>query len=175
MNTNICVWGARGGHGCTTVAALTAATLARDGTVTLNDLARNEGFYPYTGQDGLVVLGEGPPTADVWDCGPLTPDSSYEALPGQVNVVVLRGPDYAGMAALMRHNPPVDHLVVITEPGRALDVTDTRTVFGWETIEFPYDPAVARRGDAGTLLITRKGDSRLARLAARTRENRTAT
>ena len=51
--------------------------------------------------------------------------------------------------------PRPDHLVVITEAGRALTPTDIQTALGTPiTATVPYDPDIARTLDAG-LLTTR--------------------
>ena len=71
---------------------------------------------------------------------------------------VLRGPDYLGLRTLCEHaEAPLDALVMLAEPGRALDARDVEHVSGRRVVAVvDHTPVVARTIDAG-LLVHRLG------------------
>ena len=159
MTTSICFWNARGGHGCTTTALLTALAVHNNKgvAVTVTDLVDNGGFKPYTEMDGFVTIGDMHPyDISIYDCGVPTFGSRFDALPDQINVVVLRGPDYVGLSSVRKYQDdgmPIDHVVVIQEPARALTASDVKAVLNIDNVlSIDHSAAVARATDAGLLL-----------------------
>ena len=170
--------GVRGGHGTTTVALAAAATLATRGPTRLathdrRSLCATAGIA----HDGLPIpLAENLDLADglngdVLDAGTL--ESYLDEVPfpdfccvrrdsalAPLRIAVLRGPDYVGLRTLCGHpEAQIDGLVVVSEPGRALDARDVEHVSGRPVVAvIDHTPVVARTLDAGLFL------SRLERL-----------
>jgi len=141
--------GVRGGHGTTTVALAAAATLATRGPTRLathdrRSLCATVGIA----HDGLPIpladnldLVDGL-DGDVYDAGTLEhylddepfPDfcrDRRDSAPEPLRIAVLRGPDYLGVRTLCAHpDAQLDGVVVINEPGRALDPRDVEHVCG---------------------------------------------
>jgi hypothetical protein len=71
-----------------------------------------------------------------------------------LRIGVLRGPDYLGLRTLCEHaEAPLDALVLLSEPGRALDARDVEHVSGRPVAAvIDHTPVVARTIDAGLLV-----------------------
>jgi len=134
----LAVWGARGGHGATTIAIVLSALLGR----------------AYQGEPSWMVgwmLG-GPPTTDgahppIVDRGALSP-----ARDGSTNLAVLRGPCLIGLRTLQDVADEIDHLIVIREPWRRVSNPDVESVLGTPVeVEVPFSERVPQLSDAGLL------------------------
>ena len=165
--------GVRGGHGTTTVALAAAATLAARGPTLISahdrpalcahvGLAADGLPIPLTDNLELAAVDE---RGDVVDAG--TFQSYLDEIPfegeapigaqkaaGRLRIGVLRGPDYLGVRTLCDHaDADLDGLVVISEPGRALDARDVEHVSGRAVIAVvDHTPVVARTVDAGLFM-----------------------
>ena len=169
--------GIRGGHGATTVALAAAVTLAARGPTRISTSDRR-GLCALVGiaHDGLPIpiaehldLALGEHEGDVIDCGTLEQYFDEEPFDDEVaahrqgpsaglRIGVLRGPDYLGLRTLCEHaEDALDGLVVISEPGRALEPRDVEHVSGRPVLAVvDHTPVVARTIDAG-LLVHRLG------------------
>ncbi len=79
-----------------------------------------------------------------------TPNAHQWTRHADARVLVTR-PCYLALRNATGQRRP-DHLIVITEPGRALNPSDIEAVTDTPiTATVPYDPAIARAVDAGTL------------------------
>ena len=164
--------GVRGGHGTTAVALAAAATLATRGPTRLathdrSSLCATVGIA----HDGLPIplatnldLADGL-DGDVYDAGTLEHYLDEEPFPDfcrdrrdnacePLRIAVLRGPDYLGVRTLCGHpDAQLDGVVVINEPGRALDARDVEHVCGRAVVAvIDHTPVVARTLDAGLFL-----------------------
>ncbi|MEI2699050.1 MAG: hypothetical protein V9E94_12145 [Microthrixaceae bacterium] len=165
--------GVRGGHGTTTVALAAAATLAARGPTHISAHDR-PAMCAHVGlaADGLPIpladnleLAADDERGDVVDAGTLqsyldeipfegeAPIGSQKAS-GCLRIGVLRGPDYLGVRTLCDHaEADLDGLVVISEPGRALDARDVEHVSGRAVVAvIDHTPVVARTVDAGLFM-----------------------
>jgi len=170
--------GIRGGHGTTTVALATAATLATRGPTRISTHDRRA-LCAIVGiaHDGLPIplaedldLAPGGYDGVVLDAGTLEryldedpfDDELAErrqSASAALRIGVLRGPDYLGVRTLCEHAEALDGLVVVSEAGRALDARDVEHVSGRPVVAvIDHTPVVARTIDAGLLM------QRLARL-----------
>ncbi len=165
--------GVRGGHGATTVALVAAATLATRGPSTISAMdpvalaavaGASSGDLPTHLTEGLILVADRS-GAGVVDAGTLRPcvDGSGPARSGEpgvaeesglLRVAVLRGPDYLGVRTLAGvEGRAVDGVVVVAEPGRALDSHDVEHVCGLPVVAVvDHTPNVARAVDAGLLV-----------------------
>ncbi len=161
--------GVRGGHGATTVALAAAATLASRGPTRLAAHDRRA-LCAAVGiaHDGLPIpLADGLELADgldgdVYDAGTLEayldedpfPTFRRDATSEPLRIAVLRGPDYLGVRTLCGHpDAQLDGLIVVNEPGRALDARDVEHVSGRPVVAtVDYTPVVARTIDAGLFM-----------------------
>lgn len=165
--------GVRGGHGATTVSLVVAATLAvrASSTISATDTVAlatvagaSNGDLPMLLAERLVLVADRS-DAGVVDAGTLRsgldgggpgrvgdPDAPLES--GVLRVAVLRGPDYLGVRTLAGDSGrAVDGVVVIAEPGRALDSRDVEHVCGIPVVAVvDHTPNVARSVDAGLLV-----------------------
>ncbi len=168
--------GIRGGHGTTTVALTAAVTIAERGPTRLASHDRRA-LCALVGiaHDGLPIpltqqleLAPGGADGDVIDAGTLDrnvtadhfDDETREGPPRALRIGVLRGPDYLGVRTLCDHAAArLDGLVVVSEPGRALDARDVEQTSGRPVVAvIDHTPSVACAIDAGMLV------SRVARL-----------
>ena len=165
--------GIRGGHCASTVAFVTAISLAARGPTRLaahdpDVMCALAGTSP--DRHIPIVLSEnldlvaGEDHGDVIDAGTLESyldDEPFDdelaarrhSTPGRLVIGVLRGPDYLGLRTLCGHpEAPLDGLVVVTEAGRALDARDAEHVSGRTVLAVvEHTPVVARTIDAGLL------------------------
>ncbi len=165
--------GVRGGHGTTTVALAAAATLATRGPTRISAIDRRS-MCAHAGiaADGLPIplaenleLAADGERGDVYDAGTMhaylteipfdeeAPTGAQKA-PGTLRIGVLRGPDYQGLRTLCEHaDADLDGLVLVIEPGRALDARDVEHVSGRPVVAIiDHTPVVARTVDAGLLM-----------------------
>jgi len=151
--------GIRGGHGTTTVALATAVTLAarvpariaaHEPTTLLTPAGIAADGLPLDLADQLELATDRA-DSDVIDAGSLDHYDGDVSPEGRLRVGVLRGPDYLGPRTLCDHpEASVDGLVVVSEPGRALDARDVEAVSGIPVVAVvDHSPAVARAIDAG--------------------------
>jgi hypothetical protein len=159
----------KGGQGTTTVAAITALAHARRGPTTLivpdfdeaDDMCAVYGM----GNPGVGVL---EPFEVINDLNVLVTESyrptfdsehtavatGYGHVPGWRNILVTRH-CYLALRRTVALHLPIDGIVTIHEPGRALSDRDVEGAVGAPVIaSLPWDPMVARAIDAG-LLATR--------------------
>jgi hypothetical protein len=148
--------------------------LAAGPEVPADALARLE--VPVNGRLRLLPRGTGPltggdrgdllthllledPRPVIVDCGTLTPHATPEvplslALSATQSLLVLR-PCYLALRRALAAPLRASRLVVLCEPGRALDAHDVEEILGIPVlVDLDVDPAVARAVDAG-LLATR--------------------
>lgn len=147
----------KGGSGTSVLAA--AHALGVGGTLVDlggGDLAGILGMGTEAGEirDGLVLSAEiptdGPVTIDAGTIAPEDAAEMFAATPGP-HVLVIR-PCYVALKRALRSEVTPYGVVVVTEPGRALDVRDVSEVLGLEVLAtIAHDPAVARAVDAGLL------------------------
>ena len=160
----ICMYGAKGGQGVTTLAAVVAVAAMRYGV----GLER-VGIDGHSHDDLAAVFGIGkdvtsgetfrtegereivldPSFADlvVQDCGPL----EYSARPTGFGVLVARNDYYAARRGV-KYAKNLGGMVLILEPERALGVREMTDCIGLPVISLlELDPAVARANDAGAL------------------------
>ena len=141
--------GATGGAGTTTCTV--ALAVKANGSAHVLDDDRLDDLYAVAGmptptEPAPVVFGDGPRFID---CGTARPPAGAT----QVTIVV-RGPSYL---ALRRALPlvtefPSARLLLLVEPGRALNMSDALAVLGDRpTIVLHVDEAVARAVDSGLL------------------------
>ncbi len=170
--------GVRGGHGTTTVALAAAGTLATTRGPTVMSTHDRRALCAIVGiaHDGLPIpiaehldLAPDNHLGGVIDAGTLERYLDDEAFDDELaqrrhsaaaalRIGVLRGPDYLGLRTLCEHaEAPLDGLVVVSEPGRALDARDAEHVSGRPVVAVvDHTPVVARTIDAG-LLVQRLG------------------
>ncbi len=160
--------GVRGGSGTSTIAAvlsLHAATMVSTELVT-SDVEETSALLglsapyevPFAIVDRLVFTGfdglsNGFPVIDE---GTLcNADVPCAREPGERRIGVLRGPCYLALRTLIaeRHGlAGLDGLILLAEPGRALNERDVTDVTGLEVLAtVPVSPAIARTIDAGLL------------------------
>jgi hypothetical protein len=140
FRTELCIWGARGGHGATTVAGALGVFLQ-----TLLASHEADAFAWMWGGDRLVDEANDSPIAD---SGVL----SGSLDPRDTNIVVLRGPCTLGIVSLAPLATSIDHLIVIREPWRPVRREDVEASLGMKIdAEVPHSPRVARLADAGLL------------------------
>jgi hypothetical protein len=167
--------GIRGGHGATTVALAAAATLANRGPTRISVSTHDRGaMCAIVGiaHDGLPIpiaehldLAPDEFDGDVIDAGTLERYFDEEPFDDELaqrhqnaaealRIGVLRGPDYLGLRTLCEHaEAPLDALVLLAEPGRALDARDVEHVAGRPVVAvIDHTPMVARTIDAGLLV-----------------------
>ena len=153
-NTTIHLYGAKGGVGTSTIAALVALELQRQGhCVALQDAAGDHADLrallglPQVGGD-YVTLGDGPTTVNVIDHGTSPPT----ALGSEAVYLVIRA-CYIALSRALRSNVRPDGIVLVAEPGRALGVRDIEEVLGAKVVaEVRVMESMARSIDAGLLL-----------------------
>lgn len=165
-------YSAKPGQGCSTVAAAAALVAAQVGPTFLaspdpDDLAAILGMphpeeYPVEVRPGLTLTDEMPEDTDgaavIIDAGTNPAGATVHG----VAYLVTR-PCYLALRRAQRLTIRPDGVVLITEPGRALDASDVAEVIGAPIrAELAQDAAVARAIDAGLLA------SRLPRTLART-------
>lgn len=165
--------GVRGGHGATTVSLVAAAALAArcPSTIAATDpvalaavAGASSGDLPMRLAAGVLLVADRS-SATVVDAGTLRPcpdgDGPVETgepdvadETGLLRVAVLRGPDYLGVRTLAGEGRrSVDAVVVVAEPGRALDSRDVEHVCGLPVVAVvDHTPNVARAVDAGLLV-----------------------
>ncbi len=165
--------GIRGGHGTTTVALAAAVTLATRGPTRVFAHDRRA-LCAIVGiaHDGLPIplaehldLAPEEHDGDVVDAGTLERYFDEEPFDDELaqrrqstsaglRIGVLRGPDYLGLRTLCEHaEAHLDGLVVLSEPGRALDARDVEHVSGRPVVAVvDHSPVVARTIDAGLLV-----------------------
>ena len=182
-NTKFAVWSPKGGAGTTVTTAGLAVLLANEGIETLAvgeaDLQRALGLPPFSeNEDSFVPAGErlnfsfstSPLDTPglVIDAG-CDPRDWTESIPDIRPVLVMRLCYLTIQAVLDYGQLPENTVIVnISEPGRALRLSDVEAVFHDRVsyiIDLPHDPAIARSIDAG-LIIHRcpKGLDQLKRL-----------
>ena len=163
---NIQVFGARGGHGATTLSLL----LGRFMYSTVHDLANNGGFNvsdptaeKYGSWSPVERTFEHSTTHAVYDCGTLDNlggGSVATNLPPwteaiDLSVIVLRGPDYLGLRSIMKHKERYNNnnfvVMVVEEDGRSLTKSDAELVTGLPTFSMSHSPAIARANDSGLI------------------------
>lgn len=144
---------AKGGSGATVVAAALAVLRSRDYTTTLTS----------EGPDMLAVLGvAGPPDESVWINETLRYVGQAEnftgdihdgrPLPGAENFLVTRACYLALRRASSCSMEPYTGVILIAEPGRALDAHDVAHCLDRPVMAtIPFDPAISRAVDAGLL------------------------
>jgi hypothetical protein len=152
-NTTIHLYGAKGGVGTSTVAALVALDLQRQGhSVALQDAGGDHadlrallGLAPVGAE--YPTLGSGPTTVNVIDHG----TSGPAPLGGEAVYLVIRA-CYLALARALRSNVRPDGIVLVAEPGRSLGVRDIQEVLGVRVVaEVPVMASMARSIDAGRL------------------------
>lgn len=134
------VWSARGGHGGTTI----AGALAHIWGTPLQGNIDDEHKWVFGPRQRNPRVGE----ILVTDAGPLqtSPGSSG------TNVVVLRGPSTVGLRTLSTTVVPIDHLIVIREPWRAISNARVQEVLGIPiAAELTFSERISRLADAGLL------------------------
>lgn len=145
--------GAAGGVGTTTLAVALAKLLG--GRATAGGMWGDDARQDLADAAGVpagepVKFGDGPMVVDRGSLpGPNVGGTAETYL-------VMRGPDHRCFkhALACEGLSNVSGIIVVTEPGRALDVRDVSVVLNFDPdliIEVPYDPAVARAVDAGLL------------------------
>lgn len=167
MTTNF--YTVKGGQGATTLAAAAALRTSRlmpdhTTTIVVADQVELEDFAAALGismpdWDGVltVELHEGAIHALTREAAMtidlIEPDYTigHEWRPGCNNILVTRACYLALRRAVARNDDRPDLVVLIPEPGRALQRTDVERSLGVTTIEAPWDPAVQRAVDAGLL------------------------
>lgn len=151
---NVYVYGAKGGQGTSTVAALLALDYARGGCSV--DLVGGGDLYAILGRpngEGPITLGRpGHAPVTVTDGGTTPPPALAEL---DESYLVLRGPCYLALRHALEqchlgHLP--DGVILVREPGRSLGADDVRDVLGLRVVaEIEVTPATARLVDAGML------------------------
>lgn len=170
---NYFVWSVAGGCGVTTVAAAIASERAHRGEITgVVDGARQPAMAQTLGIPSLDTDGWHPVAGNLWASRHLAPfpgerldtvvwdgHARAERMVGW-DICVIRN-DYRCLSRFLKvvqADQMPDVVVVVTEPGAALGITDVVDVIGVPCIEFTYDPGVRRSSDAG-LLVTRQPKS----------------
>ena len=141
-NARLYVWGARGGHGATTI----GGALAVITNLPLASHDPNTALWIWRG----LLLTQSPCEAQVIDAGTVSTltltDSRAEM------IAVLRGPCSLGAVTLTQWAYQIDHLVVLREPGRPLRRADVEAAIGVPVVaEVEVTARVARLADAGLL------------------------
>lgn len=155
----------RHGQGLSTIAlALAAQAAANDRAVTL----LSQGLDDLCAMAGVPMVGPG----EELHLGPRLVAASHPRLFGDlvveevpvggvgdgqpdITLLTLRGPDYLSLRSASAAGIPVDGVVLIREPWRALDAADVSSVLGAPVVaEIAHSDAVARAIDAG-LILTR--------------------
>lgn len=152
---------AKPGQGCSTVAAAAALVAAQVGPTFLvspdpDDLAAILGLphpdrYPVEVRPGLTLTDEMP---EETDGAAVIIDAGANPRGGTVHGVayLVTRPCYLALRRFQRCTIRPDGIVLITEPGRALDASDVAAFLGAPIrAELAQDPAVARAIDAGLL------------------------
>lgn len=141
-NGQVAVWGARGGQGTTTVAAVLAALW---GTA-LDSPEPWEAEWIL----GPELSASGDDSRIVIDSGVL--GTKRVASPDTFNLVVLRGPCLVAVRSVSQHAEAVDCLVVVREPWRASSSEEVERVIDVPVaFEVPFSERIARMTDAGLL------------------------
>lgn len=141
----VSVWGARGGHGATTVATVAAALSG----------ARLIGGEPWAPEWilGHPLALNGAPLV-IRDAGQLNQGVERS----EVNIVVLRGPCLMALRSVSSLIHPGDQLVLVREPWRVISKAEVLSILDRKiAIEIPFTERVARLIDSG-LLGTRLED-----------------
>lgn len=148
--TSIGFVGATGGAGTTTITVAVAAMLDTEpvswDSDTLNAIRGAPVTHTAAGAGRVVDYG----TFAHVNAGLTThlPDHTDKLY------VVVRGPSYHALRAVIAHRPygGIDGIVLVHEPGRALDKSDVETSTGLEIVAtVSHRPEIARAVDAGTL------------------------
>jgi hypothetical protein len=166
MSRIITLIGARGGQGTSTTAAALASSLAIDSPVSL--LAHDPlcmasllgspppmpSSAPVEVSPGLALSGLDGPRRPVTVIDAGTAASDYLDEEGE-RYAVVRGPCYLALATLISlPDLHLDGVVLIVEPGRALDAQDVAAVLDVPVVStIPFTPEVSRSIDAGLLAI----------------------
>lgn len=157
------IYGAKGGVGTTTVAALVALDLQHRGRNVLlrsttgraDDLRAVLGLADgYEDEPITLVANDGPttPTTTVIDQG-TTPPVSLE--PGDQAFLVIR-PCYLGLRRALAQGCRPDGIILLTEKERSLGVRDVEEVLGVKVVStIAVEPRMARAIDAGLLSSSR--------------------
>jgi hypothetical protein len=133
----LAVWGARGGHGATTIAVVLSLLLDR----------------AYEGEPSWIIDGmlSGHSFTEsahrpIIDRGKLSPARD------STNLAVLRGPCLIGLRSLQDVADEIDHLVLIREPWRRVTNPEVESVLGIPVdVEVPFSERIAQLSDAGLL------------------------
>ncbi len=151
------LYGAKGGQGTSTVAALLALDYARGGCrVTLSDASGDSGdLLALLGRAGgpdaaPIELGrEGGTPYSVVDCRTSAP---ADLEPGDSAYLVLRGPCYLALRRALALPFRPTGVILVTEGERSLGDEDVRDVLGLPVLAtIAVDPRIARMVDAGLL------------------------
>lgn len=120
----------------------------------LDLLARGEGPPPSRERlELLVAMLAADDRTVVVDCGTLQPDSAVAAVAGgATSSLLVTRPCYLALRRAVAMPLRPSAVVLVSEPGRALDRCDIETVLGAPVAaEVAVDPAVARAVDAGLM------------------------
>lgn len=140
LATKVSFWGARGGHGATTIAGAMASVLGLPADS--HDATAFEWMW------GKVDQAWNPGTRRIVDAGVAL--SSH--IGNDLKVVVVRGPCSIAVRTLAPIAASIDHLVLIREPWRSLRRQDVEAALSTPVAaEVPHSPRVARLADAGLL------------------------
>ena len=156
--------GVRGGSGTSTIGAalaLISRTMVRTELVTADPVltAALLGVAPPDQLPAevlprLVLAQEASGEAEltIIDAGTVTEASVGPRASGERRLGVLRGPCYLALRTLLAGQHGLDGLVLVAEPGRALNERDVADVTGLDVVAtVPVTPGIARTIDAGLL------------------------
>jgi hypothetical protein len=162
MATTRCVVAPKGGQGATTVAATLALYAAEDGTQRV--LLVSDDDAPVLGIPDhrlgpwqlTALVGEPARRLDAATSTPPGWDGDLRIIDGpapgaDTTVMVIRNRYLALRRALAGEVARADCVVLIREPGHAIEPRDVAGALGLPVTTIPADPAVARRVDAGLL------------------------
>ena len=161
----------KGGQGCSTVAALTAAAMRRPVALVAHDVddivAILGGYHGLRDFGDIVVhsldefnAGSVPVDMPVIIDGGTNPPGCP---PGECNVLLVMRNCFLSLRRALHLTYRPDGIVLIAEPGRALSTRDLTECTGVPVVaELPFDGTIARAVDAGTMLM------RAPRVATRT-------
>lgn len=151
---NVYVYGAKGGQGTSTVAAMIALDYARGGCSV--QLIGGGDLYAILGRELGGTAGDGPITLGRPGHAPVTVTDGGTTPPPAVRpdetYMVLRGPCYLALRRALAGGYRPDGVILVREPGRSLGADDVRDVLGLRVVaEIELTPATARLVDAGML------------------------
>ncbi|HET7487962.1 MAG TPA: hypothetical protein VFJ85_08540 [Acidimicrobiales bacterium] len=160
--------GARGGQGTTTVATTLALLAAAHRPVALAARRPEDVAALTAAPSGPLPVAVGPNLAlvddvaghgevavrDLGHLGELEPGELAGPQPGTRRWLVVRGPCFVSLQRAIEQPWRPDGVVLLAEPGRALDATDVTAVLDVPVVAtVAVDPAVARSIDAGLLPV----------------------